>query len=464
MRKLLNRSVHSPTTMLQFHDCSFENNTSNNSRYEFSYSNVLGEVNEGFGRGGGLYALFDNSLTNVNLSFLQCKFVANKAFLGGGLSVNVYGNGTKNIHIVIVDSIFEQNGCSSKYGAGYGGGAHLTLHTTLHSSGITNTHYSIKNVMFTANCAELGGGIYHFSTRQDIQKSNSMTFEDCTFKMNKAHMGSAVMMAPNVDRSLSVGYSITFRFVKCQFLNNAVYLSLSAQNQKIPGIGTVYISSYNIYFQEYISFSNNSGSALYIIDAVVNFQESNTNFCNNTGLLGGAIALIGSSKMILGRKSYNFMHNTAKFKGGATYVSLTDNLDFISTKDCFIQYAEDQGKGGAILSNDWKVNVTFIGNRAKDSTAGHAIFATSLRSCQLIYWQNNYTIINTSNIFSIRHFTLNFDDDWVAQIATDGATLHNTKSLPLRMIPGEIVNHGVLVFDDLDQHINGYFLATVIEK
>ena len=93
--------------------------------------------------------------------------------------------------------------------------------------------------------------------------------------------------------------------------------------------------------------------------------------------------------MILGRKSYNFMHNTAKFKGGAIYVSLTDNLDFISTKDCFIQYAEDQGKGGAILSSDWKANVTFIGNRAKDSTAGHAIFATSLRSCQLIYRQNN---------------------------------------------------------------------------
>ena len=249
-----------------------------------------------------------------------------------------------------------------------------------------------------------------------------------------------------------------FRFVNCQFLSNTVYFSSSAQSQLSAGIGTVYISSYDIYFQGHNSFNNNSGSALYIVNAIINFQESSANFNNNTGTLGGAIALIGSSKMILGRKTYTFVHNMASFKGGAIYVSLIDNLDFIGSKDCFIQYVEDQDESGTVLSNYWKANVTFTDNRAKDLTAGHAIYATSFHSCQL----NKSSFLNASEVFSARGFT--FDNNKIAQIATDGGTLQSTKSQPLTMIPGERINHGVVVTDDLGQHINGSFWATITEK
>ena len=83
LEKLSNRS-YSPTTIFQFHDCTFENNTANNSHYDYTYTDILGEVNEGFGRGGGVYVLL-NILSNVSVSFFDCKFIANNAFLGGGL-------------------------------------------------------------------------------------------------------------------------------------------------------------------------------------------------------------------------------------------------------------------------------------------------------------------------------------------------------------------------------------------
>ena len=354
-----------------------------------------------------MYALLNDvgGLTNVNVSFFDCKFIRNNAFLGGGLSVKIYSNHalTSNIHIIITDSMFEENGCN-KHRAGFGGGAHLTLHTPLHTnSHIFDGRYSLKNVLFKGNCAELGGGVYHFSNRQDIkneQDSNHMVFENCTFQGNRAHMGSAVMMPPDVDRRLSAGYSVTFTFLNCQFLDNIVYFNRPIHGQSTIGIGTVYISSYDISFEGYNHFNNNIGSALYVIDSIIDFQKSSACFSNNTGPQGGAVALIGSSIMILGRKSYLFINNTAQYQGGAVYVSLIDNLQFIGTKDCFFQYIDNEAHN--ILSHEWKANVRFDGNRAEDPTAGHSIYATSLLPCQLTVKQNStkYTLLHNSDIFA----------------------------------------------------------------
>ena len=456
-------------TMFHFHDCKFENNTANNSHFQYTHTDILGEVNAGYGRGGGVYVLLSSNLTNVSVSFLGCKFITNNAFLGAGLSVKIYGDGTRNVHVEIIDSLFECNGCN-KHRAGFGGGAHLTLHTSLHAnSGITKSYYFLRNVTFVANCGEIGGGLYHYSNRQNFhntQDSNSVTCDKCVFKQNKAHMGSAVMMAPDINRRLSGGYTMVIKFLDCQFIDNAVYFNSSVtvdQNQKTAGVGTVYISSYDIIFQGYNRFDNNFGTALYVANAIINFQKSNVRFSNNTGLLGGAVTLIGSSVMILGRKSYDFVYNTAQYKGGAIYVSLIDNLDFIGSKNCFIQYSDDEQ--GVVLSSNWKANVTFVGNRAKDATAGHAIYATCLHPCQLVDRLNStngrYILLNTSEVFSVRGFK--FDGDEGTQTATDGAIIQSTESLPLKIIPGQTIKHGVVVTDDLGKYINASFWATITE-
>ena len=50
-------------------------------------------------------------------------------------------------------------------------------------------------------------------------------------------------------------------------------------------------------------------------------------------LQGGAIALIGSSIIIVGQdRRYEFVNNSAVYKGGAIYVSQISNMDFISAQ------------------------------------------------------------------------------------------------------------------------------------
>jgi predicted outer membrane repeat protein len=71
---------------------------------------------------------------------------------------------------------------------------------------------------------------------------------------------------------------------------------------------------------------------VYVINGVVNCSKSDVHFVNNTGLQGGAMALIGSSTMVVGPCKYEFINNTAIHQGGAIYVSLTDSTDFITSR------------------------------------------------------------------------------------------------------------------------------------
>ena len=73
-------------------------------------------------------------------------------------------------------------------------------------------------------------------------------------------------------------------------------------------------------------------------------SQSSAYFNKNTGIQGGAIALIGQSSMIVGpNRKYNFINNTAYVKGGGLYVQLDDNHDITASKSCFIQYRDADG-------------------------------------------------------------------------------------------------------------------------
>ena len=127
--------------------------------------------------------------------------------------------------------------------------------------------------------------------------------------------------------------------------------------QSTMGIGTVYASLYNVQFGGCNRFEGNWGTAVYVVNGVVNFQNSSVHFINNTGVQGGALALIGSSVMIVGQNNYSFR---ALYEGGALYVSLTDSTDSVTSRSCFIQYTDDR-----VLSSMRNANITFMGNTAK---------------------------------------------------------------------------------------------------
>lgn len=72
--------------------------------------------------------------------------------------------------------------------------------------------------------------------------------------------------------------------------------------------------------------------------------------------------------------------------------------------------------------------MTFIGNRAKDGTSGHAVYATSLHQFQVIYNgttnQSIFIHFSALEVFNIRGVTFDRNETLHPQIATDGALLH----------------------------------------
>lgn len=455
-----------------FDNCTFANNTAHTIEFDFGYTNDIGEFEKGYGSGGGVHLSIKNGLSNVDITFSGCNFIANQAFSGGGITVRVYDtkhDEIRNVTLEIRNSLFAQNGCDHAQNAYFGGGAHLSFVTDFEEAVITDSHYLVRNVSFIENCAELGGGVFYYSGRSkqgfNDNMDNSMVFDNCTFKCNQAHIGSAVDLAPSMFFKLVTGFTIDPIFKNCRFLENIIFVNKS-QFQKTTGIGTIYGSFYNIHFDGSNCFENNKGTPVYLVNGVANFTNSNTSFINNTSLQGGAIALIGSSLMIVGPNRYKFVNNTAAHKGGAIYVLLTDSTDFITSRSCFIQYMDTDS---VPLSINWKSNITFIGNKAVDDAAGHAIYATSLHPCQVI---NNgtlrkpkYTLLtNISDIFTIRG--ISFDGDpRRPQIATDGALFNIAAGKRnLTVIPGERYRHGVTLIDDLGQAVNASLRVAISRK
>ena len=328
-----NSNISEYNLLLHFHNCTFENNMANTSCYDNLYTDIQGKGSGGYGRGGGVYVVFYSNVRNVRALFSGCTFTNNQAFLGSGLAVQIPGGISKvseGIQVTIADTVFKRNGCDESMKQGFGGGAHLTFDsfwTTSHN--IINCSYSLDNVSFLENCAKLGGGVYHISGKRRNDHS-SVTFHSCSFEENKAYMGSAVFLAPSIDHRISTGFSTVIKFSDCSFARNAVFNTKNLLLQINPGAGTLYISSYHVVFNGHTNFTKNNASALYVINGVVNFQNSNAAFLNNTALQGGAIALIGSSVVIVGsQRRYKFVNNSATYKGGAIYVSQINNVDFL---------------------------------------------------------------------------------------------------------------------------------------
>ena len=391
--------------------------------------------------------------------FSECTFSKNKGFLGGGLSVVIEGykqERTGNITVIVKDSLFEANGCSSGNQTGHGGGAHLCFNTLNRQSIISYNKIYFANVTFSRNCAAIGGGVYFFSGhRKTRNKLNSLIFVNCTFIENKAHIGTALVLTPDIFDRLTDGFLLVPNFTNCQFISN-----VHIQSKTAFSTGTLYSSQYSIKFAGHTMFYNNSGTALYIVNAFANFSDGNATFLSNRGIRGGALAMIGKSSLLVGRKgSYSFIDNTAMDRGGAIYVLMSDRLDYTLSKSCFMDCIR---RKNSTISEWDTINITFSGNRAS-AGKGHAIFATSLYPCQVI---NNGTtnksdivVINISDVFSIRN--IKFDDNPKPQVATEGGSLHHNGNLPLQIIPGEHYNHSVTLSDDLGNPVETTLQASI---
>ena len=428
------RGVSHSQVSFQFKQCIFANNTAHTRYYDSFYTNEYGVARSGYGRGGGVFLALEKKMryTTVSISFISCTFSKNLAFHGGGLSVSI-GRTTKfflktAIIIFVKDSVFDSNGCSNSKNTSIGGGAQLCYNSINKCGGM----YIFQNVTFTKNCAEVGGGVHFYTDRQN-SSNRSLLFDRCTFQRNKAHIGSAIDLTPNIFMRLSIGHtSIIPVFINCTFMNNMVFVnSESHDSQRIAGIGTLYSSLYDIRFNGKNHFENNRGTPVYIVNGIADFSQSSVTFKNNEGVRGGAIALLGTSSMILGPdKSYMFINNKALYQGGAIFALLIDTHEFTVSKSCFIQIYHN-GKYTSAFAEPWKNSITFFGNTAP---FGNAIFTTSLHACK--------------NDTSESYFNVSKGD-----ILTEGAHLFREYDR-LYVIPGKKFSHGVIIKDDQNNTVN----------
>ena len=461
-----------PPTPISIHftSCLFEKNVPFTRRYNFLYTNDLGEAAGGSGRGGGLYIALERSLTDVQIFITNSTFAKNQGFIGGGLSVEIEGavsDYTEDVTVTLEDCTFEENGCSEISSTGIGGGAHLTFNT-FNRPNLNSSKYILTNVRFIDNCADLGGGVYFFSNHEQapLTMQQTLLFDKCTFRHNHAHTGSAIDITPNIFDRFSSGFLVVPVFRDCIFTDNTVVVN-SQNLQTTRGIGTVYTSLYNIKFDGYNQFINNFGTALNVINGIADFSNSSARFINNIGAQGGAVALIGLSTMKLGLNlNYSFINNVAQDRGGAIYAQFIDNHDFTISRSCFMQYADGEDSLRYIPFVEFNANITFKGNRA-EAGIGHAIYATSFHPCQVV--SNNtgvrrtYTLINITDVFAIRGVELDENPKYQPQTATDGAELSSTlyTRCPLTIIPGEEHEHQLRIFDDVGNLVNESLRATV---
>ena len=456
---------------IHFSDCLFENNIPFTRSYNFLYTDDLGEAVRGNGRGGGLYIALERSLSDVYVSLTNCNFTGNQGFIGGGLSVEIEGavsEYTENVTVILEDCTFEKNGCNEFSATGLGGGVHLTFNT-FNRPKLNSSVYILTNVHFIDNCAELGGGVYFFSNHEQtpLIMQQTLLFDKCMFKHNHAHTGSAVDITPNIFDRFSSGFLVVPVFRDCTFADNTVVVN-SQNLQTTRGIGTIYTSLYNIKFDGYNQFLNNFGTALNVVSGIADFSNSSACFINNTGVQGGAVALIGLSAMKVGLNlNYTFVNNVAQDRGGAIYAQLIDNHDLTISRSCFVQYADSRNPSRYVPFVDFNANITFRQNRA-EAGIGHAIYATSFHPCRVVSnstgIRRRYILVNITEVFAVRGMEFDEDPNYQPQIATDGAELsssQNKKLYPLKIIPGDEYKHNIRIFDDVGNLVNESLRAAV---
>ncbi|XP_064388819.1 uncharacterized protein LOC135336882 [Halichondria panicea] len=196
--------------------------------------------------GGLTISIFMVNLHNVSVLINRCKFMDNKAPVGGGIGLfidesiigllfmehkHTFDNFSLN-HIHITKSIFSRNTA-----VGNGGGLAIESDTFLfHNNIICCRHHidlirsislyvNISETVFRYNSAQVGGATY----TSFIQFS----FDRCTFIGNEAILGAAVYSEYSIDQQIS----------NCTFIHNTCRTNTATTDEERYETGTIHIQS-----------------------------------------------------------------------------------------------------------------------------------------------------------------------------------------------------------------------------
>ena len=444
-------------SIYRFDRCKFiGNNATSTNRERTDFAISEGSNFYGLGRGGGLNIVFRGAAANNSVILNGCQFVENSGVWGGGLKVTFRDMVSSN-SFTAHECVFESNKCINRAGGGADIGYSYYSPPYPHDNKM-----KFSNCNFTKNIAKFGGGIAFYSSGGSPENlSNIIEFDSCIWTNNKARFGSAVDISTHAWTTFVSGYLPSPKFRDSVFLENYVihkrydYEMFSLYKK---GNAAFLSTEFTINFFGTVNFTNNNGSALFLVSSVAIFEPyTDVTFHNNSGFNGGAIALIGFSVLILNDNMHFLLsNNTAVRCGGAIYSHSIDKHDYISSRSCFIHNSK-------VYKNEKWINssVTFINNTAgavgtNTLFCGHSISATTLLPCYYACKKStaedkvtveeaftcyaNFTFLNSSRPY---------------ELITSGANFTFAESNEtIKLVPSKEEPLPVGLIDDLEQNVN----------
>ena len=447
--------------------CQFSRNEASTEEFEIAhhFSRPGCEHQFSFGRGGGLAIFFKEGARDNHISLTNCSFRSNQAAIGGGLQVSIE-DGSQNNTVQLASTTFVSNVCykqdvpPSNFSTGGGAALYFLLSPEVE----TNSNKVIFEFCdFTQNEAYQGGGIALLSTSVDsnLALTNVAEFHGCNFESNVARVGAAV----NIFHWLSFpntinGYCATPKFENCIFCENGGVYTYLQENVTGSTFATVYVEGIPTFFSGSILYYRNSGSALVAQAASIEFgSNANINFTKNHGRIGGAMAILGNSWIVVHEETQlTFDSNVATEKGGAIFVIQTEQHSTAYSHTCFIRYSDPY-----CPPKNWTSKFIFSNNTAFNRRR-NSIHMSSLLSCT---WPQN----STSSIESDIHQTFCDWNNWkfkdlkpnstcADEILTSPVKLTNDSNM-YNLFPGKSEALHIQALDELKHDVTNQTVFTV---
>ncbi|XP_064396731.1 uncharacterized protein LOC135343682 [Halichondria panicea] len=405
-----------------------------------------------YGVGGGLSITFSKHSSDHKVVIENCTFENNTAPWGAGMYVKFLSFCVNN-SVTVKNTTFR--GCKAQGGGGMVVGFAKRVLTT-----INNNSVSVIKTTFYNNDGQFGAGTYIFSFLGDSEFTNrGINFSNCSWIGNTATYSPAVDVSPSrFDYINNAGLLPIPVFENCKFINNTIYFK-EENGSKLVTAGVFVISRFTVRFVGSILFENNAYSALLLNSGqMILEQNTRVQFINNTGFRGGAIALHGSSSILISINSQvEFYNNSATEYGGAIFYYTIEQRDFFISRSCFLQYSGDS----EIAVGNRNINFVFIGNTAP--LGGSSIFTSTFLSCFYRYRGSIEGHQVEDFLEDIGNFTFETANNTARSLGTTGYLFNNEiGNKTLISTPGMSLHLPFTVQDELKQTLQSEFFVEVI--
>ena len=387
-----------------FTNVTFAHNTANNEGLNSDSTFIIGykSNHQSFGRGGGLCLFVKGKAMNNILTFTECTFKNNRAQWGAGAMLELHDETAGNT-VSFNDCIFTDNKCNYTFESGTAGGGMRLGHYSFDNSHVRSFYRNkieYNDCNFSSNSAMYGGGLSISPAKEVVYKYGKpalIAVSRVRFEGNVAKFGSALHISRYPFSTFGEMLEVILK--DTHFINNSGHYSRLLNKPNMPhlphteGVGAVYINQVDVMFKGSLLFYNNSETGLAVAGSALDFTDSSMTFELNKGYRGGAIALLGSSYLLINdNTTMTFRSNLAKVNGGAMYIRYVEMDNLKTHFNCFIRHTSP-----LLQPDQWQANFTYIDNTDQNGQHQNSIHTTTVHPCA---WAGgNGYLANISKIF-----------------------------------------------------------------